>query len=208
MRDHYHGHAAARYDHRWGDFTRHMLFPIRTLVLDHAPTSASVLDVGCGTGVLLTWLAQAHSDLQLWGTDESPAMLAQAAQRLGDQAHLLRWDLDQPPPPVLVAAAPFAHIICTNVLHYVANPMQVIAQLGRWLAPGGTVYLADFIQHGWWWPLFEGLLHLTDRGHRQTLTAEAIVDMVRMTPLTVISTQRINAGGPWRGVMVVGCRRT
>jgi 2-polyprenyl-3-methyl-5-hydroxy-6-metoxy-1,4-benzoquinol methylase len=205
MWDHYQGRAAARYDRIWGDFTRRMLRPMIPLALSSLPEQANVLDAGCGTGVLLAQLAVRRPDLRLLGTDASSTMLAQAAQRLGDNARLAAWDLDQPPPHVVTAAAPFDLITCTNVLHYVAAPFQTVCMLARLLAPGGRLIVSDFIRHGWWWTLFERALRLADRRHRRTLTARDLVQLVTLAGLRVVRVQPISAGGPWRGVLVAGC---
>src|SRR5213596_169632 len=40
-----------------------------------------VLDVGCGTGTLATWLAE-HAAARVWGVDVSPEMLAVAREKV------------------------------------------------------------------------------------------------------------------------------
>src|SRR4029079_17187809 len=40
-----------------------------------------VLDVGCGTGTLATWLAE-HAAARVWGVDASPEMLAVARAKV------------------------------------------------------------------------------------------------------------------------------
>ncbi len=202
MRDHYHGQAAAQYDRTWSTFTQRMLLPVRNQILEHVSPSAQVLDIGCGTGRLLTWLAETRPDLHLWGTDESTAMFAPTARRLGDRAHFLRWDLDQPSPTAIDDAKPFAIVVCTSVLHYVHNPEQVIAQASRLLTSDGMLIVADFIRHGWWWPAFEGFLHVADKTHQKTLTATSIAQLLTQASLTLTHSQVIAAGGPWQGFLV------
>ncbi|MBA3825410.1 MAG: class I SAM-dependent methyltransferase, partial [Ktedonobacterales bacterium] len=137
----------------------------------------------------------------------STAMLAQAAQRVGDQAQLMTWNLNDPPPAALVTLAPLDIILCTNVLHYVTNPQHAMKYFAQLLTPGGTVLVSDYIRHGWWWPLFEGIIHLADQAHHRTLTASAIERITTQAALTVTKTLTISAGGPWHGVLVMATLR-
>jgi SAM-dependent methyltransferase len=156
---------------------------------------------------LLDRLLAQRADLRVWGTDESQEMLAQAHLRLGDRAHLLRWDLDDPAPQTIQATAPFDAIICTNVLHYLRAPSRTIMTFAHLLRPGGRVILADFVaSRWWWWGLIEGILPLVDRQHWHTLTAGEIVRLVRDAGLHVQTTRAVAAGFPWRGAVVEGIR--
>ena len=204
MRDHYHGRAAMRYDAVWRTFSAHMLAPVIPLALASLSDQALVLDVGCGTGFLLAALRGHRPDLRLWGTDSSADMLAQAHARLGEHAHLLPWDVEQPTPLALRNAAPFDLITCTNVIHYLHAPTRTIQQLAQMLRPDGRLLLADFTVHGWWWPLFEGVLHLADGQHRQTLTPLALAQTLHDAGLSLHTTQSVTAGMLWRGTVVEG----
>lgn len=86
----------------------------------------SVLDVGCGTGRLLNWLAAKDPSLTLHGIDPSEAMCAAAAENV-------------PKAQVQVAdgaALPFADgsvdlVIATGILHHIGDTHAVIAELFR-----------------------------------------------------------------------------
>jgi SAM-dependent methyltransferase len=200
----YEGQSAAHYDRIWREFTHRMLEPTIRQAQSSLPEHAQILDVGCGTGVLLAALGHHQPDLRLLGTDASPAMLAQAAHRLGHTAQLVVWHLDQPPPPAVLEAAPFALITCTNVLHYLHEPTRTVQLLASLLAPDGRLIIVDFVWHGWWWPIFEGILHLVDRHHRRTLRKSRLIHLLTLAGLQIDQVQSIAAGGLWRGVLVLG----
>ena len=67
---------AAFYDEIMGDRTDE-IEQLRDYVTRYMPTASSLLELGCGTGALLTGLA---GDLSVTGIDQSPEMLAIAAK--------------------------------------------------------------------------------------------------------------------------------
>ncbi len=204
MRQQYQGRAASRYDRRWRVFTGAMLAPAAERAHPLLCAGGRVLDAGCGTGVLLALLSTATRECALWGADASPDMLAQAARRLGDCAHLALWNLDSAPPAAISDAGPFDLVTCTNVAHYLASPQCAMNRLADLVAPGGTLIACDFVRHGWWWPAFEPLVRLADRDHRRTLARSDLARLVIGAGLAVVATRDIAAGGPWRGELVVG----
>ena len=204
MRDHYQGRAATRYDRVWRAFTTRMLTPVVALAVPHLAAGKRMLDAGCGTGVLLDLLRAQQPDLVAMGADSSAAVLTQAHSRLGDRVPLLPWDLDQPPPAAIMAAAPFDLITCTNVAHYLTAPAATLRALTALLAPSGMLILSDFVRHGWWWSLFEPVLLLADRQHRHTLSPGELTQLMTQAGLAVTAQQEVAAGGPWRGCVVVG----
>jgi SAM-dependent methyltransferase len=62
---------------------------IRSYISRHMPAARSLLELGCGTGALLAGL---DGDLDLAGIDQSPEMLAIAAQTVPG-AHLVRGNM-------------------------------------------------------------------------------------------------------------------
>jgi SAM-dependent methyltransferase len=70
---------------------------VADLLAEHVPDrSTSVLDLGCGTGVVGQHLAE-HGFAAITGIDFSPAMLA-VAERRGVYRRLVEGDLNDPPP--------------------------------------------------------------------------------------------------------------
>jgi SAM-dependent methyltransferase len=111
----------------------------------HLPAAPSrILDVGCGQGTQLLQLARAGHHVT--GLDSSEALLADlgaalAAQppEIADRVTTVRGDaLDA---AALLAPQAFDAVLCHGVLMYFPDPMPLLGQLARLLAPGGMLSL-------------------------------------------------------------------
>src|SRR6476469_6072041 len=93
-----------------------------------------VLDVGCGPGALTTRLADTHGAEHVSAVDPSEAFVAAVRDRLQGA-------------DVLVAAAErlpfgdgtFGSAYAQLVVHFMAEPLAGLAEMGRVVRPGGTV---------------------------------------------------------------------
>lgn len=118
-------------------FGRRFMAPaLATLV----PPDATIVDLGCGTGEVLTHLAgYAH----LIGVDREPGMLAIARQRLGDAAQVIEGALEDVPLPDACADA----ALLILVLHHLAEPAAVLREARRILVPNGRLVVVDMQPH-------------------------------------------------------------
>ena len=122
-----------------------------------------VLDVACGTGLLLKQLLAQVPDIEAYGLDASANMLAQAKVALQDKphVHLERIQIGSG----IASLLPFAQedfdlITCTNALHDMPEAVALLAGLGKLLAPGGQLVVEDFAprQPRLFWAAFEWFL--------------------------------------------------
>jgi ubiquinone/menaquinone biosynthesis C-methylase UbiE len=114
----------------------------RLLEYVELPERPNILDLGCGTGLLLNRLAARFPDLQGTGLDLSTQMLRQARQRNQHHPRLIfvRGNAESLP----FADNQFDAVFNTiSFLHY-PNPEQVFAQVSRVLRPQGHFYLVDW----------------------------------------------------------------
>lgn len=86
----------------------------------------SVLDVGCGTGRGLSWLAQEYPTLELHGIEPSVSMIAIAAKRLASAD--IRQGIGE--------RLPFQDesidvVTATGIMHHADNPALVISEMFR-----------------------------------------------------------------------------
>ena len=132
---------------QWDDLARTLL-PVpdyRARLLELVPHGATVLEIGIGTGSLLTELAPRSA--KVIGVDHSPVMLEEARHRLavdgiagvelrlGEMTHLPMSDGG-------------VHCAVLNmVLHHAADPRAVLVEVRRILVAGGTLVLADLARH-------------------------------------------------------------
>lgn len=122
---------------------------------DDLPTEGPLLDVACGTGVLLERLLGRFGDAwDLVGIDAAPAMLRVARHRLPSRVGLAVGEAEQLP----VAGCRFDLLVSLNAWHYFHRPEQALREACRVLAPGGrllvTDWCADFaLVRGRWWAL-------------------------------------------------------
>lgn len=156
MSAYYRGEGARFYDQRHQHFTERTLSETLAALdvkahTDHAESqqrALRLLDVACGTGVLLSLLHERIPSAKLAGIDGSQDMLALAHKRLtGVPHHRLEHVVLGPntetefPFP----AESFDVITCTNALHAMPDPEALLIDLYRLLAPGGHLVLEDFV---------------------------------------------------------------
>lgn len=116
--------------------------------------SASILDVGFGTGNILNILAQRyninnndnninHSNennkIELSGLDLSEEMLSVAKEKLGDRADLRLGNSEHLP----WNDSTFDYVLCTDSFHHYPRPEIVLQEMRRVLKPEGMLILAD-----------------------------------------------------------------
>lgn len=131
----------------WDKLSREVLgkFDLPQTVAARMPQPCAIaVDLGCGTGnVLAAMLRKAQCVI---GVDGSPRMLELARRRFagdGDRISLRIGDLSHL--PLRDAEADFASI--NMVLHHLPSPGEVLGEIYRILAPGGTLVLTDFNRH-------------------------------------------------------------
>ncbi|MBU1169917.1 MAG: class I SAM-dependent methyltransferase [Proteobacteria bacterium] len=86
----------------------------------------SILDIGCGTGEILSYLV-ARNNFQLTGIDASPYMLDFARQKLGNRVGLHRGPAEDLP----FDDNSFHHALLVNSLEFVDNPVKAIEEAAR-----------------------------------------------------------------------------
>lgn len=96
-----------------------------------------VLDAGCGHGPLFDALQARGATVS--GFDLSPAMVALAHDRLGDDADVRVADLAAPLP---YADDEFDLVVISLALHYVKDWAPSLRELRRVLRPGGRILVA------------------------------------------------------------------
>lgn len=110
----------------------------------YKPDASSFLEVGCGTGFVLSGIARACPKLALNGSEILLAGLSYAAKRV-PSAHFMQMDARRVP-----FVEEFDAIGAFDVLEHIKEDESVLAQLQNALMPGG-VLLLTVPQHPWLW---------------------------------------------------------
>ncbi len=124
---------------------RAQLEPAQSLMLDMAALQPGerVLDVACGTGLVSFRIVDAVGATgAVVGTDISGEMIEtarrHAAERGVDNATFERFDAED----LQLEGEPFDAALCGLGLMYVPDPVKALAEMRRWLKPGGRAAAA------------------------------------------------------------------
>ncbi len=128
---------AAEYDSRWSYYVR----ATTDATIQRLPDSLGVvLDIGCGTGALLSRLQNTQAASQLAGVDASAEMLAIARDRLHPEVSLRKsWAEELP-----FDDCTFDTIASCNMFHFIRRPDHALHEMFRVLRPGGMVVITDW----------------------------------------------------------------
>lgn len=110
----------------------------------YSPDAHHFLEVGCGTGFVLSGIAGAHPGMALSGSEIFLAGLSHAAQRV-PTARFMQMDARHVP-----FVEEFDAVGAFDVLEHIEEDEAVLAQLHKALKPGG-VLLLSVPQHPWLW---------------------------------------------------------
>lgn len=130
----------------WDRMKRELLgeFDLNSAIIELMENCRTALDLGCGTGELLSHMAPYAE--KLIGVDCSPEMLIKAETRLrktGFSADFRLGELEHL--PMRDKEADLA--VISMVLHHLTNPEEGIREVSRILEPGGIFIFAEFDKH-------------------------------------------------------------
>jgi ubiquinone/menaquinone biosynthesis C-methylase UbiE len=105
------------------------------------------LDVGTGTAQIPIELCRQAPDVTVLAIDAARHMLAVA------QANVTKAGLDKRIPlqfcdakRLPFADGTFAAVISNSIVHHIPEPLSVLAEMGRVVAPGGTIFVRDLMR--------------------------------------------------------------
>lgn len=129
--------------------SRHFWFRARNRLIVWAldryfPHARRILEVGCGTGFVLSGVAAARPHAELTGSEVEPGGLAHAARRVPG-AQLIQMDARRVP-----YRDEFDLCAACDVIEHIEDDAAVLAALHRAAVPGGGL-LITVPQHPWLW---------------------------------------------------------
>jgi malonyl-CoA O-methyltransferase len=135
----FHQHAG-EYD-RHATVQKRVVDRLMSLAQSHlSGVPADVLDIGCGTGQLLSSLGRRYPHSRLYGLDLAYNMIRCSAERLGQGATLVNGDAEQLP----FRGNAFDLVVSSSTLQWIEDLDRFFQQCHRVVRPGGFVCLAFF----------------------------------------------------------------
>ena len=159
---------AATYDQRWSAYLDASLS--MTLETVAELPAERILDVACGTGLLLESLAERPDRPELFGVDRVPAMLETARHRLGQRATLLEGTAETLP----FEDAAFRLVISTNALHYFSDVDAALQEIRRVISPSGNLVITDWCRDYLSMKLLNRVLPMTRHAHVHTFSTREL----------------------------------
>lgn len=165
---------ASRYEDVWPEYNQAQI----DWVAKHWPQGdvGSVLDLGCGTGLMLARAAHLSPDVALTGVDASTAMLEKAAVHVPD-ATLIQGDLENRLFTDNLAQADI--VLSLSVMHHIENIDAYLSVLDRMTYAGGTVFLSAFAKNGVAMHVREWLFRLWHPYHHRSLSHAELLQLLR-----------------------------
>jgi ubiquinone/menaquinone biosynthesis C-methylase UbiE len=121
-------------------------FVVHALRLVASRERGRALDIGTGPGQIVLKLARRLSLWKFIGVDRSPAMIAEARASLASAGSAVtpRVEFQVANGNRLdIPDASFDFVMCNSVLHHLAEPPNLLAEMARLAKPSGAILLRD-----------------------------------------------------------------
>lgn len=156
-----------------------------------------MLDVGCGTGTLLSLVARDPNCELLFGLDYASEMVRRAAEKFGRSQHsaklqALNGDAERLP----LSDAGVDVITCCNSFHHYPHQAAAIREFRRVLRPGGLLVLIDgFRDNVIGWLVFDvGVASVEQHVHHASWSH--VRNMIESTGFTSLVQRKMNVFAP------------
>lgn len=108
-----------------------------------------VLDYGCGAGIEALQYARGGAQVSIADINQGSLALATRVLALEGRQPAHAWLISPDPPFTPAAPGAFDMVVMNGVLHHIEDPVPVVREVHRWLAPGGEFRVMVYSDKGW-----------------------------------------------------------
>ncbi|MGH2644144.1 MAG: class I SAM-dependent methyltransferase [Chitinophagaceae bacterium] len=187
---------AKTYDKRWKHYVE--ATTKETLSRLHLKGSETLLDVGCGTGVLLYRLSKKYPAMQLSGVDPVKEMLNVARQKLPSSIDLREGWATQLP----ITDHQFDVVICCSMFHYIRDPQAALNEIRQVLRPDGRLVITDWCNDFFTMRLTDLFLRCFNQAHFRSYGVKNIKNLLAENHFTVVDIDHYKISRWWEMMMI------
>ena len=190
---------ARKYDTVWKKYNTATID--ETLKRVDTAGSKTILDIGCGTGILLDEVQQRENGIQTFGCDLSFEMLRQTTQKEnGNLLHISVADATALPYP----SDRFDTIFSTSVFHFIRNPNAALNEMYRVLKPNGRLILTDWCRRYRSIRMLDSLLKYIDPAHYRCYNLDECIKMLNDAGFSIERADCYKISSIWGMMTIVG----
>ncbi|HMN95140.1 MAG TPA: methyltransferase domain-containing protein [Phycisphaerales bacterium] len=198
---------ARGYDRRFARYSAATLGEAVSALGAEAP--GRLVDVACGTGMLVEAVRRRWPETPAIGVDLSAEMLEQAERRVpaGDGASgpPTQWRIG-PAEALPLEEGAADTLTCTNAFHLVQRPVDALAEFRRVLVPGGRLVIVDWCADFRSMRALLAALEVVRRQRRSAWTLDDLGAAVAGAGFEIARSHRFKVGPIW-GLMTIVARR-
>ncbi|OGT34121.1 MAG: hypothetical protein A2W28_04780 [Gammaproteobacteria bacterium RBG_16_51_14] len=192
--------SAAIYDKKWSFYID--ATACETMARVNLRPGDRVLDVGCGTGTLLSQLASSCPEARLSGIDLVPEMLAVARRRLPASIELRHGPAEHIP----FDDGQFNVVVSCSMFHYIRNPVAALREMQRVLQPGGQLVITDWCDDYITCRICDWYLRLFNRAHFRTYGRKDCLRLLEEAAFAEVQVDRFKINWFW-GLMTACAKK-
>lgn len=193
---------AQTYDAKWSFYIEATLQATLQRIEIHS--GQRLLDIGCGTGVLLETLERRNPNIILAGVDPTQEMLDIAGKRLSKKVHIGRSSAEKLP----FEAETFDIIVSCNVFHYIREPSIALKEAMRILKPTGTFVITDWCDDYITCRICDLFLRIFNEAHFKTYGKRECYDLLCSSGFDDIKVDRYKINWIWGMMTATACKKS